>query len=173
VLQFVDFVDLTDSVIPLGPSTLLTIDQGYMAVTQDNGKQIILDGGSFYLLTHRNWKFERFISTKIQTNELKRIEAASADIVVMLVDVTVLWFIDDVVTAVRMSAEAMDVGGIKSTGSNDILKLRNDVLKQAKASLAFFIGTINFLTPWQPQPFTSVGRTPRPKPSCSPRLSRA
>jgi hypothetical protein len=144
VLQFVSFVDLTDSVIPLGPWTLLTIDQGYMAVTQDNGRQVILDGGSVYLLTHRNWKFERFISTKIQTNELKRIEAASADNVVMLVDATVLWFIDDVETAVRMSAETMDAGGIKSTGSNDILKLRNDVLKQAEASLAFFIGTINF-----------------------------
>jgi regulator of protease activity HflC (stomatin/prohibitin superfamily) len=144
VLQFVNFIDLTDAVIPLGPWTLLTIDQGYMAVTQDNGQQVILDGGSVYLLTHRNWKFERFISTKIQTNELTRIEAASADNVVMLVDATVLWFIDDVETAVRMSAETMDADGSKSNDSSDIVKLRNDVLKQAEASLAFFIGTINF-----------------------------
>lgn len=144
VLQFVRLVDLTDSVIALGPWTLLTIDQGYMAVTQDNGKQVILDGGSVYLLTHRNWKFERFVSTKIQTNELTRIEAASADNVVMLVDATVLWFINDVETAVRMSAETMTADGAKSTGQNDIVKLRNDVLKQAEASLAFFIGTINF-----------------------------
>jgi regulator of protease activity HflC (stomatin/prohibitin superfamily) len=143
VLQFNRLIDLNDSVIPLGPWTLLTIDQGYMAVTQDNGKQMILDGGSVYLLTHRNWKFERFVSTKIQTNELKRIEAASADNVVMLVDATVLWRIGDVETAVRMSADTMDADGSKA-GKSDIVKLRNDVLKQAEASLAFFIGTINF-----------------------------
>jgi regulator of protease activity HflC (stomatin/prohibitin superfamily) len=143
VLQFYRLIDLNDAVIAFGPWTLLTIDQGYMAVTQDNGRQRILNGGSVYLLTHRNWKFERFVSTKVQTNELKRIEAASADNVVMLVDATVLWLIDDVETAVRMSAETMDADGSK-TGKSDILKLRNDVLKQSEASLAFFIGTINF-----------------------------
>jgi hypothetical protein len=126
----------------LGPWTLLTIDQGYMAVTQDNGEQVILDGGSVYLLTHRNWKFEKFVSTKIQTNELRRIEAASADNVIMLVDATVLWRISDVETAVRMSAETMSSDGKKTPQT--IEKLRNDVLKQAEASLAFFVGTINF-----------------------------
>jgi regulator of protease activity HflC (stomatin/prohibitin superfamily) len=135
-------IDLNEPVIRLGPWTLLTIDQGYMAVTQDNGRQVILDGGAVYLLTHRNWKFEKFVSVKIQTNELKRIEAASADNVIMLVDATVLWRISDVETAVRMSAETMAPDGSKAGG--DILKLRNDVLKQAEASLAFFIGTINF-----------------------------
>jgi regulator of protease activity HflC (stomatin/prohibitin superfamily) len=143
VLQFEKLIDLNDSVITVGPWTLLTIDQGYMAVTQDNGKQMILEGGHVYLLTHRNWKFERFVSTKIQTNELKRIEAASADNVVMVVDATVLWRIGDVETAVRMSAETMNSEGSKA-GKSDIMKLRNDVLKQAEASLAFFIGTINF-----------------------------
>lgn len=143
MLKFERVIDLNNCVIPLGPWTLLTIDQGYMAVTQDNGRQIILDGGSVYLLTHRNWKFEKFVSTKIQTNELSRLEAASADNVVMLVDATVLWRIKDVETAVRMSAETMDADGSK-TGKNNILKLQNDVLKQAEASLAFFIGTINF-----------------------------
>jgi len=141
-LKFRSLIDLNEPVIRLGPWTLLTIDQGYMAVTQDNGKQVILDGGSVYLLTHRNWKFEKFVSIKIQTNELKRIEAASADNVIMLVDATVLWRIRDVETAVRMAAETMTPDGSKATG--DILKSRNDVLKQAEASLAFFIGTINF-----------------------------
>ena len=50
-LVFERLIDLNQPVIELGPWTLLTIDQGYMAVTQDNGKQIILDGGSVYLLT--------------------------------------------------------------------------------------------------------------------------
>lgn len=142
-LKFQKFIDLNQPVIDLGPWTLLTIDQGYMAVTQDNGKQKILDGGSVYLLTHRNWKFEKFISTKIQTDTLKRSEAASADNVIMLVDATVLWRISDVETAVLMSAETMNTHG-SSSSSDAIMKLRNDVLKQAEASLAYFIGTINF-----------------------------
>ena len=141
-LKFHSLIDLNEPVIRLGPWTLLTIDQGYMAVTQDNGRQVILDGGSVYLLTHRNWKFEKFVSIKIQTNELQRIEAASADNVIMLVDATVLWRISDVETAVRMSAETMTSDGSKVKG--DIQKLRTDVLTQAEASLAFFIGTINF-----------------------------
>jgi len=57
-LKFVEMIDLNQPVINLGPWTLLTIDQGYMAVTQDNGKQKILEGGEVYLLTHRNHKFE-------------------------------------------------------------------------------------------------------------------
>lgn len=48
---------------------------GYAAVTQNNGQQKILGGGHVYLLTHRNWKFEKFVSMKIQTNILEQIEA--------------------------------------------------------------------------------------------------
>jgi len=142
-LRFEKLIDLNQPVIELGPWTLLTIDEGYQAVTQDNGKQIILDGGSVYLLTHRNWQFEKFVSTKIQTNDLKRIEAASADNVIMVVDATVLWRIADVETAVRMSAETMKSKN-RSHDVDTITKLRNDVLKQAEASLAYFVGTINF-----------------------------
>jgi len=143
-LKFERLIDLNLHVIPLGPWTLLTIDEGYMAVTQDNGRQIILNGGEVHLLTHRNWKFEKFVSTKIQTNDLTRNEAASADNVIMLVDATVLWRICDVETAVRCSAETMRADGSATKQGDDITKLRNDVLKQAEASLAFFVGTINF-----------------------------
>lgn len=52
-LKFERLIDLNQPVIELGPWTLLTIDQGYMAVTQDNGKQVILDGGSVYMLTRK------------------------------------------------------------------------------------------------------------------------
>ena len=52
-LKFVEMIDLNQPVIKLGPWTLLTIDQGYMAVTQDNGKQTILEGGEVYLLTRK------------------------------------------------------------------------------------------------------------------------
>ncbi|CAB9514242.1 expressed unknown protein [Seminavis robusta] len=141
-LKFVQMIDLNQPVIKLGPWTLLTIDQGYMAVTQDNGVQKILDGGNVYLLTHRNHKFQKFVSTKIQTDELKRIEAASADNVIMLVDATVLWRVADVDTAVRMSVKTMNADGTKAESTTT--KLQNDILKQAEASLAYFVGTINF-----------------------------
>jgi hypothetical protein len=58
-LKFVNMIDLNQPVIKLGPWTLLTIDQGYMAVTQDNGKQTILEGGSVYLLTRKFWLSKR------------------------------------------------------------------------------------------------------------------
>mmetsp|Transcript_15118 Transcript_15118/g.22274 ORF Transcript_15118/g.22274 Transcript_15118/m.22274 type:complete len:518 (+) Transcript_15118:59-1612(+) len=143
-LKFVKMIDLNQPVIQLGPWTLLTIDQGYMAVTQDNGKQRILEGGSVYLLPHRNHKFEKFISTKVQTNDLERIEAASADNVIILVDATVLWRVSDVDTAVKMSVKTMNSDGSKAKALTTTTKLQNDILKQAEASLAYFIGTINF-----------------------------
>lgn len=96
------------------------------------------------LCLDRNHKFEKFVSTKIQTNELKRIEAASADNVIMLVDATVLWRVSDVDTAVRMSVKTMNADGSKDETSAKLVKLENDILKQAEASLAYFVGTINF-----------------------------
>ena len=53
-LKFHRLIDLNQPVIELGPWTLLTIDQGYMAVTQDNGRQKILEGGDVYLLTRKS-----------------------------------------------------------------------------------------------------------------------
>ena len=44
-MRFDACVDLTQPVISLGPYTLLTVDKGYEAVTQNNGKQEVLAGG--------------------------------------------------------------------------------------------------------------------------------
>ena len=76
--------DLNNNVISMPPLTLVTVDEGYSAVTEDNGKQRILPGGKTYLLDHRNWKFQKFISQKIQSNNLDRISATSADNVLMV-----------------------------------------------------------------------------------------
>jgi len=142
-LKFVRGVDLNKPVIELGPYTLLTVDEGYSAITQNNGKQVVFPGGSTHLLTHRNWKFEKFMTEKIQTNDLQRIEATSADNVMMFTDATVVWQITDVLSAARFSAETMH-GGSSVGDKSDISKLRNDVLKQATASLASFIGGIKY-----------------------------
>ena len=84
-------IDLNSSVIKLGPLTLLTVDEGYAAITQNNGKQVVLAGGDTHLLTHRNWKFEKFVSQKIETMKLDNIVTPSADNVSMQINSTVAW----------------------------------------------------------------------------------
>jgi len=145
-LKYKSSVDLNNSIIKLGPYTVLTVDEGYCAVTQNNGQQAILHGGETHLLDHRNWKFEKFMTQKIQTNDLQRIEATSADNVMMHTDATVVWRITKVDDAARWSAETMRNDGQESnlSAQSDIAKLRNDVLKQATASLAAFIGEIRY-----------------------------
>merc|ERR1719473_1273091 len=145
-LKFKESVDLNNSLIRLGPYTVITVDEGYCAVTQNNGRQMVLQGGETHLLNHRNWKFEKFMTQKIQTNDLQRIEATSADNVMMHTDATVVWRISQVDDAAKWSAETMRNDGQESnlSAQSDIAKLRNDVLKQATASLAAFIGEIRY-----------------------------
>jgi regulator of protease activity HflC (stomatin/prohibitin superfamily) len=138
--------DLNNNVVHLGPNTLVTVDAGYSAVTEDNGRQKILKGGATYLLTHRNWKFQKFISQKIQSDMMKRIEATSADNVLMAVDATLIWRITNVEAAALNAGEtiAKDGSDTRAGDIGSIAKLRNDVLKQAEASLAAFIGAVNY-----------------------------
>jgi regulator of protease activity HflC (stomatin/prohibitin superfamily) len=143
-LMFQKSVALNDHVIVLGPYTLLTVDEGYAAVTQNNGKQVVLPGGHCHLLNHKNWKFEKLISLKIQTNDLEKIRATSADNIEMMITSTVNWRIVDVEVAARMAAETMASSGRAGEVSADITKLRQDVLKQAIASLAGFVGGVNY-----------------------------
>lgn len=144
--KFVQHVDLNNTFIKLGPLTVITVDEGYSAITQNNGVQMVLGGGHTHLLGHRNHKFEKFMTEKIQTDELQRIEATSADNVMMHTDATVVWRITDVESAAKMSAETMQRDGsdVQNTADADIHKLRNDVLMQATASLAAFIGEIRY-----------------------------
>eukprot|EP00931_Biecheleriopsis_adriatica_P115667 TRINITY_DN91436_c0_g1_i1.p1 TRINITY_DN91436_c0_g1~~TRINITY_DN91436_c0_g1_i1.p1 ORF type:complete len:580 (-),score=133.52 TRINITY_DN91436_c0_g1_i1:483-2063(-) len=141
-LVYQQAVPLDQHTIKLGPYTLLTVDEGYAAVTQNNGKQQILSGGHTHLLDHKNWRFEKFMTLKIQTDDLEQIKATSADNITMQVTSTVTWRIMNPTLAATMAAETMAVGG-KSV-SSDVTKLRQDVLKQAIASLASFIGGVNY-----------------------------
>lgn len=144
-MYYVKQYDLNNNVIRMGPFTLVTVDEGYSAITEDNGRQEILQGGLTYLLNHRNWKFQKFISMKIMSNSMKRIEATSADNVLMAVDATVIWRIQDADIAARNSAETIGRSGDDAQGDiGDISKLSNDVLKQAEASLAAFIGAVQY-----------------------------
>merc|ERR1719379_1272287 len=143
-LFFVRPVALDDHIVNLGPMTVVTVDEGYAAVTQNNGKQCVLPGGHTHLLKHMNHKFEKFMTLKIQTDELEKIKATSADNINMMVDSTVNWRIVDVEVAATMAAETMATSGKAGDISADITKLRRDVLKQSLASLAAFIGSVNY-----------------------------
>merc|ERR1719498_1728384 len=143
-LDFHKSVPLKDHLIVLGPYTILTVDEGYAAVTQNNGKQMILPGGHTHLLDHMNWKFEKFMTLKIQTDDLEKIQATSADNITMMVTSTVNWRIVDVEVAATMAAETMAVSGRTEDVTADISKLPRDVLKQALANLAGFIGGVNY-----------------------------
>merc|ERR1740121_2348828 len=145
-MLFNNAFDLNNNVVRMGPLTLVTVDSGYSAVTEDNGLQKVLPGGSTYLLTHRNWKFQKYISEKIQSSNLQRIEATSADNVLMAVDATVIWRITDVQSAALNAGETIQKDGSDPNPQDigSIGKLTNDVLKQAEASLAAFIGAVNY-----------------------------
>ena len=59
-------------IIPLGPYTLVTVDEGNAAITQDNGKQVILPGGQTHFLDHRNWKVSRCAAARASVEVLTR-----------------------------------------------------------------------------------------------------
>jgi len=139
-MMFKELIDLSTSVIRIGPFTLLTIDEGYAAVTQDNGKQIVLSGGHTHMLTHRNWKFEKFISLKIHTDTLNGFKATTADNVVLQTNATVNWRVRDPVLAARMAADTME--GSRDSGGTAMVK--HDVMQQAIASLAAAMGSVRY-----------------------------
>lgn len=143
-LQFVEMVDLNSNVIRLGPMTLVTVDEGYEAITEDNGLQKILEGGTAHLLMHRNWKFQKFVSKKINSDDLKHFKATSADNVVIDVGATVMWRVTDVETAGVHACETILSSGGEARAVDDVAKLRGDVLNQAEASLAAYIGSIHY-----------------------------
>lgn len=142
-MKFEKAIDLAQHVIRLGPYTLITVDEGYAAITSNNGMQTMLEGGKMHMLTHRNWKFEKFMTMKIQTNDLKEIRATTGDNVLLETQANVNWCIKDVALAAKMAAETMKHDG-KTVQGEDISKLREDVLKQCTASLSAFVGSIRY-----------------------------
>lgn len=88
------------------------------------------------------YRFEKLLTLKIQFNELKEIKATSADNINMSVDSTVNWRIVDPQLAATMAAQTMLASG--ASVHADITKITADVVFQALASLAAFIGAVNY-----------------------------
>ena len=152
-------------VVALGPYTILTVDEGYIAITNDNGKQVLLEGGGTHLLTHSKWRFEQFICQKIQTEDLREVHVGTADNVLMQIDATVVWRIRDADKAAVMVTESPSMRNASAIASarsdfsigmgrtdldplggngGSLSKLRRDVLKQTLAAIARFVSGVNY-----------------------------
>jgi regulator of protease activity HflC (stomatin/prohibitin superfamily) len=137
-LVFHDRIDLAQAVVHLGPYTLVTVDEGYAAITTDNGKMAILSGGQMHMLTHRNWKFEKFLTQKIQADDLRSMQATTANNVVLELTANISWVIADVALAAKMATDTM------SSGGDDLEQIKTDVLKQCSASLSAFVSGLSY-----------------------------
>lgn len=169
---FDKLVDLSTNVISLGPYTLVTVDENYAAVTQDNGKLNVLAGGKSYMLTHRNWKFEKYLSMKLQQDDVPPFTITTGDNVPLDAIVNVTWVVQDAEMAARMAASTI---GPKADGG--INEFRQDVHRQVRSSMSAFAGSIRYglsdghaqisqktsgeaVTPNEPEPddFSNQGR---------------
>jgi regulator of protease activity HflC (stomatin/prohibitin superfamily) len=139
-ILFEKMVDLSSNVIPLGPYTLVTVDENYAAVTQDNGKLKVLGGGKSYMLTHRNWKFEKFLSMKLQQDDVPAFTITTGDNIPLDAVVNVTWSVQDAELAARMAANT--IGGGRSDGG--INEFREDVHRQVRSSMSAFAGSIRY-----------------------------
>ena len=67
-----------------------------------------------------------FADQKIQTNDLERIEVVTGDNVLITVDATVAWRIEDVEAAAVAAVKTMQLDGSEIRGGEDIIKLRSE-----------------------------------------------
>lgn len=140
-IVFERLIDLSSNLIAIGPYTLVTVDEGYAAVTQDNGLQKVLAGGKSYMLTHRNWKFIKFLPLKLQQDVLASFRVTSGDNIPLEAIVNVTWNICDADAAARFGASTV---GPSSSSDGDLAEFRNDVHRQVRSSLSAFVGSIEF-----------------------------
>jgi regulator of protease activity HflC (stomatin/prohibitin superfamily) len=136
-------------VLQLGPYTIVTVDDGYVAITINNGKQILLEGGQTHLLTHQKWRFERFMNMKLQSDDLRQLTVSTADNLLILINALVTWRVSDAKRAAVMITDTVSRSDISvaTTGDDDLGslgKLRQHVLKQAVSGLAKFVGSVNY-----------------------------
>mmetsp|Transcript_180 Transcript_180/g.261 ORF Transcript_180/g.261 Transcript_180/m.261 type:complete len:569 (-) Transcript_180:1141-2847(-) len=150
-IRFDRMYRLDDSpILQLGPYTILTVDDGYVAITINNGKQVIMEGGQTYLLTHQKWRFERFMNMKLQSDELRKVTAATADNLLISLDAVTTWKVCSAQEAALMITETVfrsDIS-IDETGTEEdvgsVAKLRRHVIKQVISGLAKFVGSIHY-----------------------------
>lgn len=136
-ISFQEFIDLSSSLITMGPYTLVTVEESYAAITQDNGKQKVLAGGKSYMLTHQNWKFQTWLSCKMQTDELGPLNITTGDNIALRISANVNWYVHDPVVAAGKNVDL-------SYGTDSLKMMRDDVKLQVTSSLAALVGSIQY-----------------------------
>eukprot|EP00927_Polykrikos_kofoidii_P020611 TRINITY_DN19820_c0_g3_i2.p1 TRINITY_DN19820_c0_g3~~TRINITY_DN19820_c0_g3_i2.p1 ORF type:complete len:551 (+),score=66.19 TRINITY_DN19820_c0_g3_i2:263-1915(+) len=134
-VSFDKFIDLSSNLITIGPYTLVTVEECYAAITQDNGKQKVLAGGNSYMLTHQNWTFQTWLSLKMQTNQLGPFDVTTGDNINLRVVANVNWMVRDAVVAAGYNVDV-------SSGADSLGMIKADVSLQVTSSLASLIGSI-------------------------------
>ena len=136
-------------ILEVGTYTIITVDDGYVAITKENGKQILLDGGQTHLLTHQKWRFERLMSLKMQSDDLQQVSVSTADGVLISIDAVMLWRIVIPQKAASSFVETNINSDIsfeteidKDMGSSGGLRIH--VLKQALSCVAKFVGSMHY-----------------------------
>lgn len=136
-LNFDKLIDLSSSLITMGPYTLVTVEEGYAAITQDNGKQMVLPGGNSYMLTHQNWKFQAWLSLKMQTNKVGPLSMTTGDNIALDIVANVNWVIQDPIVAAGKNVDL-------ATGKDTLKLMRDDVNLQVTSSMASLVGAIRY-----------------------------
>uniref|UniRef100_A0A7S3LSK9 Band 7 domain-containing protein n=1 Tax=Aplanochytrium stocchinoi TaxID=215587 RepID=A0A7S3LSK9_9STRA len=142
-LEFRQFCNLSAPHVTIGPYSILSVDEGYSAITINNGKIDIKKGGNVYFLDHENHQFKSFVPLTVQITAFDdAIKCATADNVVVQCEGSVSWKVKDVETAAESFVETMNWGG--NSNKSFLSIMQQDVLEQTKASLSQFIGQLNY-----------------------------
>ena len=131
-------------VVQLGPYTLVTVNDGFVGITQDNGKVTILEGGRPHVLTHAAWKFEYMLPLHTQTDEFFSDLATSADNIQMRVRASVVWKVADpklVRTNLTVARNLRE--WLKTKSASKVMeRLRKNVIQQVMACISKFTAMV-------------------------------
>ena len=144
-LHFDHMYKLDDKpVLQMGPYTVITANENCTALTINNGKCVLLEGGKMHLLTHLKWKFHSFISLNLQSDELLELNVKSADSVNLNVDSVVFWKVTDIEVAAWSVLDGTPSNHPTDNATNSIGNLRHKVFRQTTAVISRFISNVRF-----------------------------
>jgi regulator of protease activity HflC (stomatin/prohibitin superfamily) len=139
----------------IGPYTVLIVPEGSVAVTQENGKKELLDGGKSYILTHTLWSFEYLIDMSIQSDTYQGLGLMSADNIKLSVITNYVWKVVDSKVAARVISSSSLSSKVEVEETDNLVdadkstlqqfeKIRYHTLNQVKGAVASFIGRLQY-----------------------------
>lgn len=140
IVNKVEIVDIQQNIAKLGPYTLVTVPEGEVAVTYDNGVLKILDGSHStetradasrtYFLDNPKWEASCFLSNRTQTDRLEGNDLLSKDNVELLMVAMSEWRIVDPLLAMRKCG-------------SDMKNIRTKVNQLVRATIARIVAGTN------------------------------